>query len=148
MLARTNSTRRSLLRQLPRMLLLVCGLATLPVSTAELSLGGIVLDRTLSRFGKDFSFYFSSYWRELPGTDGTTVVIYEQVYPQAGTLLWVELDQQRIFQATFGRRQNEVKQLAEQAILQSIQLLALKNADQLLGEPAKTTADEHLQGNY
>ena len=114
-------------------LLLTFGSVALVLPAAELSLGGMVLDRTLSRFGKDFSFYYASYWRELPGTEGITVVIHEQVYPQAGTLLWVEMDQQRIFQATFGRRQNDVKQLAEQAILQSVQLLAVKNADALLG---------------
>lgn len=148
MLAKTNSARRSLLRQLPPLLLLGLVLATCKISATELSLGGMVLDRSISRFGKDFSFYFASYWRELPGTDGTTIVIHEQVYPQAGTLIWVEMDQQRIFQATFGRRQNDVKQLAEQAILQSIQLLALKNADQLLGESGTASADELLQGNY
>jgi len=116
-----------------RGLTLTLGLVTLALPAAELSLGGMVLDRTLSRFGKDFSFYYASYWRELPGTEGITIVIHEQVYPQAGTILWVEMDQQRIFQATFGRRQNEVKQLAEQAILQSVQLLAVKNADALFG---------------
>lgn len=120
-------------RMLQTWLLLTLGSVALTLPAAELSLGGMVLDRTLSRFGKDFSFYYASYWRELPGTDGITVVIHEQVYPQAGTILWVEMDQQRIFQATFGRRQNDVKQLAEQAILQSLQLLAAKNANALLG---------------
>ena len=121
-----------------RWLMLLLGSVMLTLPAAELNLGGMVLDRTLSRFGKDFSFYYASYWRELPGTDGITIVIHEQVYPQAGTILWVEMDQTRIFQATFGRRQNDVKQLAEQAILQSVQLLAVKNTDALLGSAAES----------
>lgn len=132
MLAKTNTGQR-LSRIWQRWVALTFGLVVLTLPAAELSLGGMVLDRTVSRFGKDFSFYYASYWRELPGTDGITIVIHEQVYPQAGTILWVEMDQQRIFQATFGRRQNDVKQLAEQAILQSVQLLAVKNTDALLG---------------
>lgn len=128
--------------------LLVLALAALSAAANELNLGGMVLDRTLSRFGKDFSFYFASYWRELPGTAGTTIVIYEQVYPQAGTRLWIEMDQQVIYQTTFGRRQNDVKAQAEQAILQSIQLLAFKNADALLGTDADLTATELNPGSH
>lgn len=114
----------------------------LTAHASELSLGGMVLDRTLSRFGKDFTFYYASYWREIPGTDGMTVVIHEQVFPQAGTLLWVEIDQQRIFQATFGRRQNDVKELAEQAILQSIQVIALKNTEELFNTAEDNSMDK------
>ncbi len=127
--------------------LLVFGLAALGAPATELSLGGMVLDRTLSRFGKDFSFYFASYWRDLPGTEGTTIVIYEQVYPQAGTRLWIEMDQQPIYQTTFGRRQNDVKAQAEQAILQSIQLLALKNADALFGHDTELAPIELNPGS-
>lgn len=90
----------------------------------EIELDGLVLDRTISRFGKDFSFYYSGYWRDMPATEGTTVVIYEQVYPQAGTFLWVEMNQKRIYQTYFGRRYNDVKQMAEQAIILSINELA------------------------
>ena len=116
------------------LLSLLLFLAGVSVAASELSLGGLILDRSVSRFGKDFSFYFSSYWREIPNTDGVTLVIHEQVYPQAGTVLWIEMDQQRIFQTTFGRRHNDVKQVAEQAILICIQKLAQKQAETLFGE--------------
>jgi curli production assembly/transport component CsgE len=102
-------------------LMCFCSVAT---RAAEIELDGLVLDRTISRFGKDFSFYYSGYWRDMPATEGTTVVIYEQVYPQAGTFLWVEMNQKRIYQTYFGRRYNDVKQMAEQAIILSINELA------------------------
>ncbi|WP_423187722.1 curli production assembly/transport protein CsgE [Alishewanella sp. d11] len=100
---------------------------------ADIELSGIVLDRTISRFGKDFVFYFSSYWREVPATDGSTIVVYEQIYPQAGTFLWVELDQRRIYQNYFGRRQNDVKQMAEQAILVAVDELVKIKTEEWFG---------------
>lgn len=100
----------------------------------DIELGGIVLDRSISRFGKDFTFYYAGYWRDMPSTEGVTVVIYEQVYPQSGTLLWVEMNQKRIYQTYFGRRYNNVKQMAEQAVLLSINELANIQASKMLGE--------------
>lgn len=101
---------------------------------ADIELSGLVIDRTISRFGKDFFFYYAGYWRDIPATDGVSVVVYEQVYPQAGTFLWVELDQKRIYQTYFGRRYNNVKDMAEQAILMSINELANIHTERMLGE--------------
>ncbi len=107
-----------------------------PFSQAdEIELGGMVLDRTISRFGKDFFFYYTSYWRDIPSTNGITVVVNERVYPQAGTYLWVEMEQKKVFETYFGRRQNDVKKLAEQAILISINEVARIKADSVFGSP-------------
>ncbi|MGP9800950.1 curli production assembly/transport protein CsgE [Rheinheimera sp. NSM] len=114
------------------LLLLCCSAMVRPT---DIELGGLVLDRTISRFGKDFTFYYSGYWRDMPSTDGVTVVIYEQVYPQAGTFLWVEMNQTRVYQTYFGRRYNDVKQMAEQAVLLSINELANIQTGKMLGEP-------------
>ena len=100
----------------------------------DIELGGIVLDRSISRFGKDFAFYYAGYWRDMPQTEGVTVVIHERVYPQAGTFLWVEINQTRIYQTYFGRRHNDVKQMAEQAILLSVNELANIQAAKMFGE--------------
>lgn len=107
-----------------------------PFSQAdEIELGGMVLDRTISRFGKDFFFYYTSYWRDIPSTNGITVVVNERVYPQAGTYLWVEMEQEKVFETYFGRRQNDVKKLAEQAILISINEVARIKADSVFDSP-------------
>lgn len=92
--------------------------------SAEIELSGLVLDRTITRFGKDFFFYYTGYWRDIPDTEGLTVVVHEQVFPQAGTRLWVEIEQQTIFQTYFGRRHTDVKKVAEQAILISLDRVA------------------------
>ncbi|WP_397472830.1 curli production assembly/transport protein CsgE [Rheinheimera sp.] len=109
-----------------------------PSYADDIELSGMVLDRSISRFGKDFAFYYSGYWRDMPATEGVTVVIYEQVYPQSGTFLWVEMNQTRVYQTYFGRRYNDVKQMAEQAILLSINELANIQAGKMLGD---TTID-------
>ncbi len=117
--------------------LLVVMLLPLKVAANDIELSGLVIDRTISRFGKDFMFYYSGYWRDMPATEGVSVVIYEQVYPQAGTFLWVELNQQRVYQTYFGRRYNNVKDMAEQAILRSINELANIQASMMLGDQEK-----------
>ena len=114
--------------------LLLCLLLPLKVAANDIELSGLVIDRTISRFGKDFMFYYSGYWRDMPATEGVSVVIYEQVYPQAGTFLWVEMNQQRVYQTYFGRRYNNVKEMAVQAIIRSISVLAYIQARMLLGD--------------
>ena len=104
--------------------------------SGDIELSGLVLDRTITRFGKDFFFYYSGYWRDIPDTEGLTVVIHEQVFPQAGTRLWVELEQETIFQTYFGRRHTDTRKVAEQAILISldkvVELKARAAADSIL----------------
>ncbi|MCC5878376.1 MAG: curli production assembly/transport protein CsgE [Idiomarina sp.] len=103
----------------------------------DIELSGIVLDRTITRFGKDFFFYYTGYWRDVPDTEGLTVVIHEQVYPQAGTRLWVEMEQETIFQTYFGRRHTDVKKVAEQAVLISL--------DKVVEIKARAAADSILE---
>ena len=43
----------------------------------DIEISGLVIDRTLTRFGKDFGFYYSGYWRDLPFTQGFNVTLYE-----------------------------------------------------------------------
>ena len=115
--------------------LLLAILLLSPVSIAkEIELSGLVRDRTLTRFGKDFVFYLSSYWRDLPQTDGISVVVYERVYPQAGTYLWVEMNQTRIYATYFVRRYNNIKEKAEQATLVAVNELAQIRARVITGE--------------
>nr|WP_239480663.1 curli production assembly/transport protein CsgE [Parashewanella hymeniacidonis] len=99
----------------------------------EIELDGLVIDRTLTRFGKDFNFYYSSYWREIPHTQGYNVIIHETVFPQAGTLLTLEINNQKIYQTHFGRRMSSVEDRAKQAILFTIDYLAKIKANELTG---------------
>ncbi|QYJ77282.1 curli production assembly/transport protein CsgE [Shewanella sp. FJAT-52076] len=103
----------------------------------EVEISGLVIDRTLTRFGKEFSFYYSSYWRELPFTQGFNVTLTETVFPQAGTLLVMEINGQKIYSTHFGRRASSIKDKAEQAVLITVDYLAQVRANALLGEGAE-----------
>lgn len=111
---------------------------SVPVAASDdgLLTSGMLLDKTISRQGKQFSDIYSAYWRELPGTTGLTVVVQEQIYPQAGTLLTVQLGTRRIYQTYLGRRLQEIKPLAEQAVLQTVPELARQQAEMMLGADA------------
>ena len=114
-----------------------------PITLADndIEISGLVIDRTLTRFGKDFGFYYSSYWRELPFTQGFNVTLYETVFPQAGTVLTLEVNGTRIYTTHFGRRANPIKESAEQAILLTIDYLAQVRANALTGEFSETSDD-------
>lgn len=107
----------------------------------DIEISGLVIDRTLTRFGKDFGFYYSSYWRDLPFTQGFNVTLYETVFPQAGTVLTLEVNGTRIYSTHFGRRANPIKESAEQAILITIDYLAQVRANAITGDFSGTSDD-------
>ncbi|MCU8023972.1 MULTISPECIES: curli production assembly/transport protein CsgE [unclassified Shewanella] len=111
------------------------------IADNDIEISGLVIDRTLTRFGKDFGFYYSSYWRELPFTQGFNVTLYETVFPQAGTVLTLEVNGTRIYTTHFGRRANPIKESAEQAILITIDYLAQVRANAITGDFSVTSDD-------
>ncbi|RUO27033.1 curli production assembly protein CsgE [Aliidiomarina minuta] len=120
---------------LKKLALIILFLVSPSSYATDIELGGIVIDRTITRFGKDFFFYYTGYWRDIPATDGITVVIHEQVFPQAGTRLWVEMEREVIYETYFGRRQNDVRKTAERAIILSVNKVAEIQAEAMLGSP-------------
>jgi curli production assembly/transport component CsgE len=52
------------------------------------------------------------------------VTLNETVYPQAGTLLTLEINGTQVYATHFGRRADSVKEKAEQAVLMSIDYIA------------------------
>ena len=121
------------------LLLVFCCSQPLRAQDADIEISGLVIDRTLTRFGKDFSFYYSSYWRDLPFTQGFNVTLYETVFPQAGTLLTLEVNGITIYKTHFGRRASPIKERAEQAILLTIDHLARVRANAITGELADSS---------
>ncbi|RLV60561.1 curli production assembly protein CsgE [Parashewanella curva] len=118
------------LKKITLLLISIVLFSTQNTAANEIELSGLVIDRTLTRFGKDFTFYYSGYWRELPYTQGHNVTISETVFPQAGTLLVVKLNDKKIYQTHFGRRMLAVEKRAEQAMLVTIDYLAYLQAQQ------------------
>jgi len=88
------------------------------VKSEEIALSGFLVDRTISRFGRDFYQYFGVLWREMPisMTEGVNLVIKETIVPRSGTRLVIEIDNQPIYMTQFGRRNTIVKHQVEQAL--------------------------------
>lgn len=118
------------------LLLILCCVTPIQAQDNDIEISGLVIDRTVTRFGKDFVFYYASYWRDLPFTQGFNVTLYETVFPQAGTLLTLEVNGVTIYKTHFGRRASPIKERAEQAILLTIDYLAQTRANAITGELA------------
>ncbi|GIU43357.1 curli production assembly protein CsgE [Shewanella algidipiscicola] len=118
------------------LLLILCCVTPIQAQDNDIEISGLVIDRTVTRFGKDFVFYYASYWRDLPFTQGFNVTLYETVFPQAGTLLTLEVNGVTIYKTHFGRRASPIKERAEQAILLTIDYLAQARANAITGELA------------
>jgi len=95
----------------------------------EIVLSGIVLDRTISRFGKEFVRQFNLSWQDVPETAGVNLVIKETKLPRSGTRLVIEVNGRLIYQTYFGMRQKPVKDVVKQAIYYAIEGVARINVD-------------------
>jgi curli production assembly/transport component CsgE len=104
-------------------LLILCN-APLILTATELEIGGLLLDNTISRQGREFSYKFSQLWQDLPKIEGSNVQIKEQVIPRSGTKLIIKMNDQIVYVTYMGRRQEPIQSRAEQAIFILIEAMA------------------------
>lgn len=94
------------------------------LSATELEIGGLLLDNTISRQGREFSYKFSQLWQDLPKSEGLNVQIKEQVIPRSGTKLTIKMNDRIVYVTYMGRRQEPVKARVEQAMFILIEAMA------------------------
>jgi len=94
------------------------------VFSVELEIGGLLLDNTISRQGREFSYRFSQLWQDLPKSEGLNVQIKEQVIPRSGTKLTIKMNDLIVYVTYMGRRQEPVKERVEQAMFILIEAMA------------------------
>jgi len=97
------------------------------LATDELEIDGLLLDRSISRFGHQFYYKFSNYWRDLPSTAGFNIEIKETVLPKAGTKLSLIMNNQLIYATYLGRRLEPLDERVEQAVYIVIDAMARSN---------------------
>lgn len=95
----------------------------------EIVLSGIVLDRTISRFGKEFVRQFTLSWQNIPKTAGVNLVIKETKLPRSGTRLVIEVKGLIVYQTYFGMKQKPMKDAIKQAIYYSMEGVARADLD-------------------
>jgi len=103
----------------------------------ELEIDGLVLDRSISRFGHQFYSEFSNYWRDLPSTNGFNIEIKETVLPRAGTKLTLLMNNQIVYITYLGRRLEPIDKRVEQALYSVMDAIARTNLHKATPDMAK-----------
>ena len=96
-------------------------------ASAELEIDGLLLNKSISRFGYQFYSEFSNYWRELPSTAGFNVEIKETVIPRAGTKLVLIMNHKIIYATHLGRKLEPLDERVEQAVHSVMDAMARSN---------------------
>jgi len=115
---------------LNRFLIFVVLLFPLQPNAAEVEIGGLLLDNTISRQGREFYHKFSQFWQDIPNSSGMNVQIKEQVIPRSGTKLSVLMNNNVIYVTYMGRRQQPIKNQVEVAIFTLIDAMAQSQISQ------------------
>ncbi|CAM4132287.1 curli production assembly/transport protein CsgE [Pseudoalteromonas ostreae] len=103
----------------------------------ELEIDGLVLDRSISRFGHQFYFEFSNLWRDLSSTAGFNIEIKETVLPRAGTKLTLVMNNQIVYITYLGRRLEPIDERVEHALYSVMDAMARSNLHKASPDMAK-----------
>ncbi|MDA8621303.1 curli production assembly/transport protein CsgE [Psychrosphaera sp.] len=109
---------------LKKFLLIILMVLPLESFSEEIEIGGLLIDNTISRQGREFSHQFSQFWRDIPSTSGFNVQIKEQVIPRSGTKLSVYLNNDVIVVTYMGRRQQPINNQVERAVFALLEAMA------------------------
>ena len=76
---------------------------------------GALIDHTLTVGGHEFFQQFSMLWRAQPLNERYTLAIHELPSPRRGTLVWIEYDRGRVFQAYLPASRIKLVELVREA---------------------------------
>jgi curli production assembly/transport component CsgE len=93
-------------------------------SDESLAIGGLVIDHTQSKWGRDFVDLFNKSFDPPQQINDYTIVIEEKPLPQFGTLILMKVNGNYIFQRFIQPRYHTIKVNAEQATGIALQYLA------------------------
>jgi curli production assembly/transport component CsgE len=81
----------------------------------RLEIDGLILDQTKTRAGHDFYDRFGKIWEAPPGMEGYNILIIENASPQWGSVIWIKVNDNVVFQGMLQPREAEIRDLAEKA---------------------------------
>lgn len=106
------------------------------------SLGGIVTTDTVTLAGQDFYSAFARAWSANPLSDRYVVSVHERPSARYGSLVWVEFEQRRVFQAFLPIARSNVRAMAESAAPIALQNVMQADLSRLLFRDADLASDE------
>ena len=108
----------------------------------EESIHGIVTNQVITLVGQDFYNAFVSTWRDTPLSDRYNISIYERPSARWGSLIWVEFQHRRLFEAFLPPTRNRIKPIAEHAAEQTYQNIVQADLERLLFRDPDLAPDE------
>lgn len=80
---------------------------------SQFSIGGLVVDQTISRIGHLFYEELVNGW-EVPGNEAT-IVVHERPDMFAGNMIWIEVNDNVVFEERIGTRPSGIEETAQTA---------------------------------
>lgn len=105
-------------------------------------LQGLVIDRTITFFGRDFYSRFMDMWREQRDTGNIDLAIIERPDPRFGSEITIEADRKVEFRAFLSPTRSRTRALAEGAAITLAQRLALTPAQRRAADGPDLAPDE------
>ncbi len=114
----------------------------LSAQTLEDEIGGILTNRTITRFGQQFYLAFTHQYRLSEQDSGPSLVIVERPSARWGSLIWVEHNNMRLYQFFWQPGKNGIEVIARKAVDEVVQRLHRKKLEQLLSDHFDLDSDE------
>jgi curli production assembly/transport component CsgE len=112
-----------------------------PKNNNDLSVSGILIDRTMTPIGEMFFQNFACNWSPPEKTSFESITITERFNPQWGSMIWITIDDQDAFEKILINRNRDMDELAkgiassvEQYLLQREILRHYQQSKDLLGD--------------
>ncbi len=103
---------------------------------------GIVTNEVITLVGQDFYNSFVTAWRDVPLSDRYNVSIYERPSARWGSLVWVEFEHRRLFQAFLPPTRTDVRSVGQRAAKTTYDNLVQADLDRLLFKDQDLASDE------
>lgn len=81
-----------------------------------LGFGGMVLDETRSKMGRNFYSIFYKHWEDPENVQNFTITVSEQPTPSRGTMIQIEIDNQLVFKNRLEPRYHKTEKAAKRAV--------------------------------
>lgn len=81
----------------------------------SVELDGLIIDETISKIGHDFYKYYQDYWRPPEGVKNYTIYIGEKLMPGMGNLVYIKIDDQKVFENRITPKDYTIEKTAQYA---------------------------------
>ena len=92
-----------------------------PQPAEPVDLQGVVVDRTMTTFGRSFYTQFTKRWADTSHARSLVLIVNERPNPRTGSLITITSGRDVIFRGFISPRQSDIDRFADMAVWQSSQ---------------------------